>query len=388
MPEPRTGPRLSAYYAALFFLVGIYMPYWPVFLEGRGADAVLVGALLALSPWARAFLGPVAGAMADRRSPGGMLVAASALLGIAFAGFLPDLGLVHLVGISLVASIVFAPVVPLADGLALREQRAGRLDYGRARLWGSLGFIVATVAGGRLLQGAPSDRVLLVILAAAGALALTSLLLPRAPPPPAVPAPPRPSTPAPWHAGIREVLGTPGFVRFLLAIAFLHASHAVLYGFGTLYWQSIEIPETTIGLLWAEGVVVEVALFAVGAQVARRLGARGLLVVAGFGGLVRWTILALATTVPWMAVAQLCHAMTFASLHLGAMTHVATSVSDERTTSATTLYSAVGGGLSMGIGMPIAGALYGSFGGAAFWMATACAAVGLGIALSLRRAPR
>ncbi len=387
MPEPRTGPRLSAYYAALFFLVGIYMPYWPVFLKGRGAGPILVGALLALSPWARAFLGPVAGAMADRRSPARMLAGASLLLAIAFSAFLPHLGLAGLVGVSLVASFVFAPVVPLADGLALREQRAGRLDYGRARLWGSLGFIAATVAGGRLLQGAPSDRVLVVIIATASVLALASLLLPgpaKGPASTAAPTDATPPTPGPWYAGLREVLATPGFPRFLAAIAFLHASHSVLYGFGTLYWQRLEIPETTIGLLWAEGVVVEVALFAVGARVARRLGARGLLVLAGIGGLVRWTILALATTVPWLAVAQVCHALTFAALHLGAMTHVATAVPDERTNSATTLYSALGGGLAMGVGMPIAGALYGAFGGAAFWMATGCAAVGLGIALSLR----
>ena len=77
-------------------------------------------------------------------------------------------------------SIVAAPVLPLGDAYGLRGLNARGLAYGPVRLWGSVAFIFANMAGGMLLTrfgAAP------IAFALAGAMALTAaatLLLPRA----------------------------------------------------------------------------------------------------------------------------------------------------------------------------------------------------------------
>lgn len=42
-----TGTRLGAFYAASFLVVGIQLPFWPVWLSGRGLDAQEIAILFA-----------------------------------------------------------------------------------------------------------------------------------------------------------------------------------------------------------------------------------------------------------------------------------------------------------------------------------------------------
>jgi PPP family 3-phenylpropionic acid transporter len=67
-----------------------------------------------------------------------------------------------------------------------------------------------------------------------------------------------------------------------------------------------------IGLLIAEGIVAEILLFARGRRLIERLGPAGLTACAAAGSLVRWTVTAMALTLPVLAVVQLLHAATFA----------------------------------------------------------------------------
>src|SRR5690606_17254902 len=79
----------------------------------------------------------------------------------------------------------------------------------------------------------------------------------------------------------------PAFLLFLLAASMAQASHAVYYGFSALHWRASGLSETVIGLLWAEGVIAEILLFAVGARVTARIGPAALLALAGAAGMLR-----------------------------------------------------------------------------------------------------
>ena len=62
----RLAPRLAFAYAALFGWMGVYLPYWPVWLADRGMSSAQIGILLAMAPWTRVIASPVAGRWADR----------------------------------------------------------------------------------------------------------------------------------------------------------------------------------------------------------------------------------------------------------------------------------------------------------------------------------
>lgn len=370
--------RLALTYVALFVLMGLHLPFWPVWLADRGMDPDRIGILLGVAMWAR-LVAPWVGARADRGVGGPMLVRllALALFAVLVAFSWAD-GFVPLLVLSAGLGLAFAPIVPLVDGIALTASAAGRLDYGRVRLWGSAAFIVAAVGGGTALEGRDPSLVLVALQVSALALALASLSL---------------RTPERVEAStegvsIRRVLRRPGMGTFLLAVAFLQAGHAVLYGFGTEHWLAIGIAESTIGWLWAVGVIAEVVLFAFGERVLARVGPAGLLILAGLGGAVRWSALAELESVGVLFAVQVLHAASFAAMHLGAMAWIRRELPPREIHRATALYVAVAGGLALGLGMPLAGALFDRLRGSAYHAMSVLALVGLGWAWRLSRSTR
>src|SRR5260370_8163040 len=80
------APRLALFYAGVFFLVGIQLPFWPVWLPGRGLSVSEIGVVLAAALWVKVIVNPLAGLLADRtgRRRGVMILLAATNL----AGFL------------------------------------------------------------------------------------------------------------------------------------------------------------------------------------------------------------------------------------------------------------------------------------------------------------
>lgn len=362
------APRLALGYVALFFITGVYLPYWPVWLAERGAGPEQLGVLLGLGNWAR-LAAPWLGAWADRSGR------ATALLTFASMGVVASLaafsfadGFAGLFVLSLALGLTFAPIIPLLDGIAVGEAARGRLDYGRVRLWGSISFIVASVAGGALLEGRPTALVLTTLQAASIVLVLAIVWLGRVPKAPRPDAEPAPSWSAVWRR--------PKLRTFLVTAAFLQSAHAVLYGFGTEHWLSVGIPESTIGWLWGVGVLAEVLLFAAGARVTAAIGSGGLLLLAGVGGLLRWAALARVTAVPLVFAIQVLHAASFAAMHLGAMAWIRDNLAGPAVHRATALYIAIASGVALGVVMPLAGIAFAHLRGDAYLIMAALAAAG------------
>ena len=370
--------RLGVAFWATFFVLGVYLPFWPVWLESRGLAPELIGVALGLGAWARLIVNPLMGGFADRSGrTRAIAVALAAGVLVSYLLFIVAQGAVALLALSFLLGCTFAPLVPLIDATAVSAAARGAVDYGRSRRWGSAAFIVASVGVGWLLEGADESAILYVLIGGVAAMVLAMTLLP-----PRTQVRPSPST-----TGVRAQLRRPHFRLFLLTCACLHGSHAVLYAYGTPHWRTAGIEESTIGWLWAEGVIAEIVLFSFAARIGKRVSGPGLMAIAGVGGLVRWPVLALTTSVPLLALGQLLHALTFAATHLGAMALIRQQVPSDETAGATALYSGVATGLAFGVGLPLAGFLYTAIGSAAYFVMAGVSALGLVAALILRRRP-
>jgi MFS transporter, PPP family, 3-phenylpropionic acid transporter len=365
--------RLSLFYAGYFLGTGVSMPFWPVWLAGRGLGAPEIGALLALSQWVRVAANPVLGLLADRsrdRTRFMVLLGAAAVAGYVLC--LPAHGFAALVVPSLIVAAATTALVPLADATTLAAAARGELDYGRVRLWGTLAFIAATVLGGRILTGRSSELVLYLLL---GGMVLTTIvcaLVPRA-------GAMERAAPAPWRA-----LMARRHLVFLAAATLVQSSHAVYYAFGTLYWQRLGFSDGTIAWLWAEGAIAEAALFYGGARLVRRFRPGALLALGGAAGIVRWTLTAAVTSLPALVLIQPLHALTFAAAHWGAMRYLADEMPPARAGTAQSVYTACVNGLGLGLASLAAGALYAAWGGGAYLAMAAMAAAGAAIAVRLR----
>lgn len=369
--------RFAFFYAAVFVALGVYIPFWPLWLETHGLDAEQIGLLLALSAWIKIASTPFAGQLADRSARPRTILSLLALIALsAFAVFLIVRDFWAVLAVQLLAAAGFQALIPLGESQAMSAVTKAGIDYGRVRLWGSLAFIAGNLAAGALIAAHGADWVLWLILAALSVTVIATFALPAGSAAHDGAAP---------RAALGSLLGNRPFLLFLLTVSFLQASHAVYYGFSALHWQAAGHSTATIGWLWAEGVMAEVLLFIAGAGLVRRFGPLGLVSLAAVGGLVRWSVLA-ATTELWaLAAVQPLHALTFGAAHLGAMHFIARNAPPGLSATAQSLYAALSGGLALGLAMFAAGYLYAAWQGSAYIAMAGLSAVGLLLAWSLSR---
>ena len=247
---------LGAFYAASFLVVGIQLPFWPVWLAGRGLDAQDIAFVFAAAIWAKIVATPIIGALADRLGRGrAMMVALAAAACLGYAALWPARSFWALLWLNLVAGVAQSALMPLGDSITLAAVRGARLDYGRIRVWGSISFIIAAVGSGWLLgpsTAALDNIVLALVLAASATLLLACLAIPSAPAVPVIGSR--------WRA-LGDFAADRRFWLFVASGAALQSSHQLYYGFGTLYWRELGFSDTVIGILWAEGVLAEIVLF-------------------------------------------------------------------------------------------------------------------------------
>jgi PPP family 3-phenylpropionic acid transporter len=144
---------LAVFYGAVFGLVGTQLPFFPVWLKSIGIDASWIGLITAVPSLTRFTVLPLVIGLAERRQSlrGVMIVTAFATaLGFSVLGTLHQ-PLAVLIGFALTAC-AWTPLVPLADGYALKGVVRYGLNYGPLRLWGSAAFVVGAMACGLLVD--------------------------------------------------------------------------------------------------------------------------------------------------------------------------------------------------------------------------------------------
>ncbi|ABC22457.1 MFS transporter [Rhodospirillum rubrum] len=377
--------RLSLLYAALFAIVGVTLPFWPLWLADRGLAPTEIAIVAGAAIWSKILVNPLAGSLADalgrRRAVMLGLAAASLALYGALAlvqGFWPILIL------AVAASSLFTALMPLTETVTLAALRFGGLDYGRVRLWGSVSFIALAMGLGPVIAAFGAGVISWTIVALLG---VVLAVLPGMPDPPegrrgATGGARLGGGRLPRDGGMLGLLTNGRFVLFLISDGLIQAGHATYYALGSVHWHKAGLGETQVGLLWAEGVVAEVLLFAFGAPLVRLCGPFGLLGLAAAAGVARWSITAWTTDPAILALIQPLHGLTFAAAHLGSMHHITRSIPTDRAARAQALYSAVCAGMIMGAAMTLAGPAYAALGGRAFLVdALWCALGGLGIGL-------
>jgi len=369
--------RLAAFYAALFVLTGVHLPFFPVWLKAKGLDPALIGVLLALPMVARVVAVPLATRVADRRDAlRATLVTASvaSLVGYALLGLAE--GTASVVITYALVSLVFTPVMPLAETYALRGLAARGRAYGPVRLWGSAAFIVGTFAAGFFADVLPvRDLIWLIVAASAGLAIAAAALAPLSIAPHEAPRP---------HAAPRSLLRDPAFIAVVTAASLIQASHAVYYGFSALHWRADGFGGATIAALWALGVIAEIALFAVQGRLPLFFQPTVLLIVGGIGAAIRWAAMAVDPPDAVLPVLQVLHALSFGATHLGALTYIARNAPAGQGATAQG-YLSIAAGTAMAGAIALSGWLYDAFGSGAYAAMALLAIAGCVCVLVVRR---
>jgi PPP family 3-phenylpropionic acid transporter len=376
-PASAFARRLALFYASIFVVLGVILPFLPVWLAAKGLDPQTIGVVLALPIVLRLFAIPMATRAADRHDAlrtVTVVTAALALLGFVALGLAT--GTPAIAAIYALAATAYMPLFVLSDVYALRGLTNYRQAYGPVRLWGSAAFIVATLGAGSLLGVVTAGDLIWLIVAAMAFCAATAWALP--------PLAARSSTAAGAPVSARTLLRDPAFISVAVAASLIQGSHALYYGFATIDWQAAGFGGGSIGLLWSLGVLAEIVLFALSARLPAALSPGVLIVIGAAGALIRWSAMALGLPAALLPVLQCLHALSFGATHIGTLAVIARVAPSGLAATAQGYFSVVQG-LMMAGATGLSGLLYGRFGAGAYGAMAVMAGAGLVAALVAHR---
>jgi PPP family 3-phenylpropionic acid transporter len=377
-----TGPAslpVAAFQAAIFMPAAITTAFLPLWLADRGLGAAAIGQVLGVATLARLIATPGWGRLADRLGRRPVLAAASVLALAACLAFLPAHGFATLLLVALWQGAAASALTPVTDALMLALAAQHRLEYGRVRATGSAAYMAAAALGGWLVELAGLRIVPALLALCYAAASLCALRLPDAP------AAPRER--ARFGRGGLELLRHRPFLLIVAASALIQGAHAAYYGLASLHWRRHGLSDTMIGLLWAEGLVSEVALFFWGRRLAERLGPAGLTACAALASILRWGVTGATTALPALLAVQLLHGATFGMQHYSAMLLLNRSIAPSRAATAQTLHATLGSSVPTGLLIWATASLYDGS-GLAFLLMAGLAAGALPLVPGLARAWR
>jgi PPP family 3-phenylpropionic acid transporter len=352
----------TSYYFVAFIPWGIYSPYLPLFFQRSGRSDAEIGALLALPPLLMILAPPVWGAAADRLRDRKrvllMLLAVSALIFPAL-WLARDSFFATMIAMA-VFTFFFASSEPLSDAITMEHLPNAGGDYGRIRLWGSLGFVFPLLLMGIILKpafgaslGVESLAPVFVLFVAFRLLALAwATRLPS--------GEKIPSGRFDWRS--LRVLASPPFIVLATCAFMSRLGSQGLYVFFSIYLDKLHMADNLKGYFWAIGVLSEVVVMFFAGRIMARVNIKWLFAASLAASAVR--LFALSFPLSFVAIALIAplQGISFAAFHVPAVTFIGRIAPPHLRASGQTLFAAVVGGLGGVVGAQASGAVAGQIG--------------------------
>jgi PPP family 3-phenylpropionic acid transporter len=355
MPDSSSAPiklpywRLSSFYFFYFAVVGSITPYWGVYLKSLGYSSKDVGIIGAIILGTRILAPNFWGWLADKTQKRLLIIrVGSALAFFCFAGVLISQRYAWLVLVISCYTFFWHAVLPQFEVITLGYLGGQHKRYGQIRLWGSLGFMAAVAGLGWLFDFIPINFLPISILSFLILIWLSSLSL----------AEKNTAKPNESGEGFLQIVRHPALLSFLGASFLLQLSHGSYYTFYSLYLtENYGYSRSATGLLWALGVLAEVAIFFAMPKIMHRFNVRNLLLASFALTAVRWLMIGYCAQWIWLLLfAQLLHAFSFGTAHAASIEIVRSRFSGGHQGQGQALYSS----MSFGAG-GASGALIGAF---------------------------
>ena len=358
------GAFYFCYYAAL----GAYTPYIGRFVDALGHGGYVVGAMLGLWYGTRIIAPPAWNAVLARSArPGRWLLGGAVATLACFAAFTLAHSAFALLAVMAVFGLFYNALMPQFEAMTLAALGTRTQDYGRIRVWGSIGFLLVAASYGTLLDRLGDASFPWLCLPLFALLVAAAWAHRHAAPP---------QRAAPEDGEDAEAIGhlwkRPGVRRFLLVALLMQMGFGAFYVFYTLHLQAQGQDGTAVGLLWGTGVLVEIALFWHAPRLIARFGAPALLSFCIGITVLRWIVTALyAANLPVMFAAASLHAFSFAVFHACCMRQMARFFPGERAVAGQGLLYAFSGGVGGVLGAGLAAVAWDVGGGRAAFLAGA-----------------
>lgn len=303
--------RLSGFYFFYFATLGTLVPYWGLYLQSIGFGAVEIGNLMALLMLSRIVAPNIWGWLADHRQQRMAVVRWAAFLSIvSFTGVFLGTSFWWLAMVMILFSFFWNASLPQLEAATMNHYAGSDGGYGRVRLWGSIGFILAVIILGYVLDQVDTWWLLPVLLLLVTGIWIYSLLIPES----------ELKENDEHLVPLLKILLRPEVFAFLFVCFLMQASHGPYYTFYSIYLDAYGYSKSTIGMLWALGVICEIGVFLLMHRLQKYISLRNVLITSIGLAAIRWTIIGYYPDVlVLLIIAQILHAATFGAYHATAI---------------------------------------------------------------------
>jgi len=358
----------------LFTLVGVaeasILPFLPIVLRDRGLSAAEIGVVLSVAALAGFISTPLWGHAGDGRL-GAERTLVVAAIG-AGAAAVPLVFVHSFLALTIVVVLITAArsaMASLTDAIALEHLRDDRAQYGRVRLWLSLGWAISACVWGLVLQWGSLDwlpwiYVGCVLVVAVAAYSVGGGRAVREPTP----------------AGTRRAMLI-ALAPFLLSLLLLFAAFNATFSFISLRIRELGGGLFVVGAATALQAVAEAPVMRITPRLNRVIGHRALYVVGSLFFIASFVAWAFLDDPLAIALVKLVAGVGFALVYVGSVLLVDDLVPPGLRGTGQGLAKAVTFGLSPILGSLAGGAIYDYAGPRALFLA--CAGAALVAALSV-----
>ena len=336
---------LRLFYALMLGSLGALIPLLGGRFEKEGIAGGTIGLLLAMLPLGRLVSMPLWAWWADRYQAAGLVLRVSCAGTAAAAIVLARATDVVWIGVAMFAyAALRAPVGAITDSVVVERLRAaGRPlgEYGKVRLFGSIGFLVGTVLATLPLRLPPH------LWSDLGAV-LTVLV--------AFQFPTRGGAgPAPVLPALIALLRQRWLAPLLLAGCLQAFTLSVYDTFLSVHVAALGLPEWVVGAAVAVGVGCETVLMAFARPLLGRVGPAGGLFIAAAMNVPRWLIVAWTVDPVVLVATQVLHGVAFGAFWVSGVERMARGAPVHVAASAQALWGVASYGVGALFGQALAG---------------------------------
>lgn len=315
MPGTAAGGRILLAYLIYFAAIGAAFPYLPVFYRDIGLGLEQIGVLTAMQAAIQLLLAPVWGGLADRfphtrlTLPLAATVAAVGAITLFRAADFPTV----LVG-SLILYAGISGITPTLDARTLETLGTDRRSrYGEVRAFGSLAFVLSTLAVGFVLDSEGARSLFWIYIPFLVATVVVTATIPRV----------GASHSVNLMRGAGEFLATNGVALFLVGFTVVWASISAANAFYSIQIVALGGSAGLVGIAWAVGAAIEVPLMYAFPRIGARFGTERLVVVGSLAFALRALLASIiADPIALVLIAPL-EGLGFACVFVGGVTVLA-----------------------------------------------------------------
>jgi PPP family 3-phenylpropionic acid transporter len=299
--------RIAGFYFFYYAFVGMFAPYWSLYLKSLHFNAIDISILMSVQPVMRMVAPNIWGWLADHTGKRLAVVQIAATLSAVF--YLGVFATTSFWGMLLVLGLMsffWSASMPLVEATTLTYLGKHTAHYGRIRSWGSIGFIVSVVG-----LGYAFDYIAIAWLLWAGLVCEIGILIfSRQIPPTEVLAHHTDSQP------IRQIVMQPRVMALFGACFLMAVAHGPYYTFYSIYLVEHGYAKIAVGGLWALGVICEIGVFFLMPWLVRRFGYTRILLASFSFAILRFMLIGWGVDLLLLLlVAQMLHAATFGAYH-------------------------------------------------------------------------